>query len=70
VNQVKFRANDHFEKCSGVGAKAHHKIYLNIQYVDGVFVSINLEGLIHICEECHKKLQQRVRMRTSCLFEE
>lgn len=47
------------ERCGGIGGEVHHIKRLNIENVQDVTVSINLENLELLCKECHNKEHKR-----------
>ena len=68
--KVILRFKGRCKECGVMGIEVYHKIHLNIQNVDDIYVSINLENLICVYKDCHHKEHHRFGKRTYYRFDE
>jgi 5-methylcytosine-specific restriction endonuclease McrA len=43
------------ERCQGVGAEVHHKIYLSPDNINDPYITLSFENLELLCQSCHSK---------------
>lgn len=43
------------ERCGGVGAICHHKIYITPKNITDINITLNLDNLECLCMDCHNK---------------
>ena len=56
VRAIKLRQSHYVcERCGKPYGMVHHKIHLTESNVDDPDISINLDNLIVLCEDCHNK---------------
>lgn len=43
------------ERCEGVGVICHHKIYITPQNITDINITLNMDNLECLCQDCHNK---------------
>lgn len=56
------------ERCGGVGAICHHKKYITPYNINNPDITLNLDNLECLCQECHNK--EHMLKRSRVVFDE
>lgn len=56
------------ERCGGVGTICHHKKYITPHNINNPDITLNLDNLECLCQECHNK--EHMLQRSRVVFDE